>query len=119
MRTDATWAEILAPRPPKPPRLIEEEVAPGRLLFGPGRRQWLALLGTIFGFGGAGATLGAVAHRDASALAAATVTYHPPYEGLPPEINLLPGGRGEGPKAVEGPPLYAILPAGRRRDPAW
>ena len=118
MRTDATWREILAQRPPKPQRLVEEEVAPGRILFGPGRRQWLALLGTVFGLGGAGATLGAVAHRDASAAAAATCPYYPP-SGLPPEINLLPGGRDDAPQEADGPPLYAIVTTGRRRDPAW
>jgi len=33
---------------------FETEVAPGRLLFGPGRKQWLAMLGAVFGLAGAG-----------------------------------------------------------------
>lgn len=108
MRTDATWTEILAARPPKPPRLIEEEVAPGRLLFGPGRRQWLALLGTAFGLAGAGATVVSTTHRGA--LTHANEIYDNPY-------SVLAGNAIDPPPEMDGPLLYAVLPPGRRRDP--
>ncbi|CAA9476831.1 MAG: hypothetical protein AVDCRST_MAG85-389 [uncultured Solirubrobacteraceae bacterium] len=96
-------------KPPKPQRLVEEEVAPGRILFGPGRRQWLALLGTVFGLGGAGAILTSTAGRNANA-AAVTAT----GGGSSGALNLLMGGQ-----VVEwhGPPLFGVLPSGRQVDP--
>ena len=118
MRTDQPWLDIhRRHRQPKPPRLVEEEVAPGRILFGPGRRQWLAILGTVFGLGGAGATLGGTALRGANAVAIGQTSGAPnPFVG---DCLLLIDWCG-GPQPVDevaGPNLLAILPAGRRLDP--
>lgn len=129
MRTDAPWPEIgralrrtLAPRPPKPQWLVEEEVAPGRMLFGAGRRQWLALLGTVFGLGGAGCVVGNGAYRGAYA---AAVTGPPPDPGGICSDNTLPfivslpclSVAPDAPSPVGGARDFAILPSGRRRDP--
>lgn len=122
MRTDQPWLEVVRNAREalavKPQPLVEEEVALGRLLFGPGRRQWLAILGTVLGMGGASATLSSTAYRGANGAAVSQTTG---------ASNLLYGdcleifswcGGSEPVRKVEGPGLHAILPAGRRLDPA-
>lgn len=112
MRTDRPWLEIgraIMSRPPKPERLIEQEVAPGRILF----RQWLAILGAVFGLAGAGATLGSTAHRGANGAAVSRTS------GDDCLLNLSWCGGPSSVPELPGPDLHAILPSGRRRDPDW
>ena len=112
MRLDLPWFEMFS-QPPKPPRFIEDEVAPGRLLFAP--RRSVALFGMMLGMGGASTTLGNTAHRGATAAASTAQRTTDPC-GIP-GINCF--GRGGGPIEPESETdrLWAVLPPGRRLDP--
>jgi hypothetical protein len=85
MRTDLPWLDIarsarkvVAPRPPKPPRLIELEVRPGRILLSLGARRRLAIVAAVLGMG---ATLGPLT----------SAAQYP--GGSPPWALVLPPGR--------------------------
>ena len=115
MRTDATWFEIgRAVRrglTQQPQPLVEEEAAPGRMLFAP--RRSLALLGTMFGMCGAGA-VGSVPTHPGATTAMTGVLGDDDADGCLLSIWGDCGGR-----EIDGPPIEAVLPVGRRRDPAW
>jgi len=136
MRTDATWIEIArAVRhglTQRPQPLVEEEVAPGRILFAP--RRGLALLGAVFGMGGAAAAMSVPTHPGAAAAVTGL-----PYRGdddegwggeCLPSFGWCVGGGGGGCALVMHPfcdedgggslqqvPLDAVSPARHRRDP--
>jgi hypothetical protein len=120
MRTDAPWIEIArAVRrglTQRPQPLVEEEVAPGRILFAP--RRSLALLGTVFGMGGAAAAMSVPTHPGA-----ATAVTGLPYRGDDDEgwggVRLLihPSCEEDGDGSLQRVPLDAVPPAGHRRDP--
>ena len=94
-------------------RVIESEVPPGKILF----RQWLAVVGAALGLVGAGATLGSIARRAANGAAVTLTTTGPAWCTISPYYGFDCGG-GEAVEELDAPALYAILPPGRRRDPA-